>query len=387
MTGCSTVVDPDRSLTGADGPAGLYVHTPFCASKCAYCDFYSDFPDRIDEYVAAVVTEAGRRAGRFGRFGTLYLGGGTPSLLPLPALARLVEGLGGVCPLDPGAEVTLEANPDDVTPDRCRAWRHLGFNRLSLGVQALDDRWLRLLGRRHDAASAVEAADAARRAGFDNLGLDLIWGLPGQDEGAWVATLERAAALGPRHLSCYQLTLEPHVPMAARVAAREWVLPDEERSRRLFERTVTTLARLGFVQYEVSNYAVDHGHRSRHNRLYWDHTPYLGLGPSAHAFDGATRSWNVADTGRYIDALAGGGDPTAGSERLSHEQRLLEQLMLGFRTTDGVSLQTLDGCGPDSARVVDDLVAEGLVVLRNGRAVPTLAGLAVADSLPLRFQI
>lgn len=361
--------------------AGLYVHVPFCHRKCGYCDFFSVEPAGVDDYVAAVLAEARLHAPSFGRFQTLYVGGGTPSLLSDASLSRLVEGLRETVDLDVGAEVTLEANPDDVTPAAARHWRACGFDRLSLGIQALRDDLLRWLGRRHDADQALRAIATSRDAGFDDVGLDLIWGLPGQSSDAWKATLERIVREQPEHLSCYQLTLEPHTPLG-RTPGLD--LPDEERARRLFVTTSQLLSSHGFEHYEVSSFA--RASRSRHNQLYWTHVPYLGLGPSAHSFDGRHRWWNVASVGRYAAQTLGSAPPIAGAECLDDEQLALESLMLGIRTADGVSLDVLRRF-TDWERTVETLEDERLVVVDGARLRPTLEGLLLADGIPLRFGV
>jgi len=361
--------------------AGLYVHVPFCSRKCGYCDFFSVEPTALDEYVEAVLTEARMRAPEFGRFQTLYVGGGTPSLLPQSTLQRLVQGLREIVELAPDAEMTLEANPDDVSPEAARVWLSLGFDRLSLGVQSLRDGVLRWLGRRHDAAQALRAIATVRDAGLANVGLDLIWGLPGQTADDWTATLERAVSERPQHLSCYQLTLEPHTPLG-RAGGSD--LPGEERSRQLFELTSRVLRGHGFEHYEISNFA--RGPRSRHNQLYWTHAPYLGLGPAAHSFDGRHRWWNVASVPRYTTLTRVARAPTAGSEELDEVQLALEALMLGMRTADGVPIEVVRRF-VGWEQTLDLLEAEGLVRVDGERLRPTLSGLAVADGIPLRFGL
>ena len=359
--------------------AGLYVHVPFCYRKCGYCDFFSVEPDGVDEYVDAVLAEARMRAPTFGRFQTLYLGGGTPSVLPRASLQRLAEGLRETCELAPDAEVTLEANPDDVTPEAARHWRSLGFDRLSLGVQSLQDDVLRWLGRRHDAGQALRAIGSIRDAGFANLGLDLIWGIPGQSADGWTATLERAVAERPEHLSCYQLTLEPHTPLGR---SEDGHLPGEERARQQFVSTSQQLRESGFEHYEVSNFA--RGSRSRHNHLCWTHVPYLGLGPSAHSFDGRRRWWNVSSVPRYTARVLGDVSPASGSEQLDDHQLGLEALMLGLRTSDGVSMDVVRRF-TEWEQTVGALQEEGLVEVDGAFLRPTLEGLLLADGIPLRF--
>ena len=295
-------------------------------------------------------------------------------------LAALLEMLLDTFPLEAGAEITVEANPNDLDDGRLRVLRSLGVNRLSLGVQSLADRDLRWLGRAHTVRQALEALDRARAHGFTNVGIDLLYGIPGQDESAWAEVLEAVTALRPEHLSCYQLTPEPHTPLGARVAAGELSLPGEEASAALFDRTDRTLVEAGYLHYEISNFAREPGFVSGHNRKYWRRVPYLGLGPSAHSFDGGHRWWNVRDLDGYNKALAAGALPVEASERLSDEQIALEELALSLRTREGVPL-TLLGRFPRAARVVPALVREGVLALVDGRIAPTSRGMRVADRL------
>ena len=363
------------------GPApGLYIHAPFCITRCPYCDFYSTTdPGRISRWVTGVLAEADRHAGRWQTFDSLYLGGGTPSSLPTANLHALIDGLRRRLPMASGIQATLEVNPDDVTPRRAATWRALGFDRVSVGVQSLDDRMLRFLGRRHDTATALRALESLRAAGFPEPGLDLIFGLPGLDDDLWVESLDRALELGPGHLSCYELTVEPGTALGRRVARGEVSAPDGETVRRQFLRAHERLTAAGFDHYEVSNYARGPAHRSRHNGKYWRHVPYLGLGPAAHCFDGRRRWWNHRSLSRWEAALAEGRDPAEGRERLTADQLRMEALMLGMRTSDGIPRETP---GVEAAALAL-LQAEGLVTEAGGRIRPTALGMLLADGIPL----
>jgi oxygen-independent coproporphyrinogen III oxidase len=364
--------------------SGLYVHVPFCRSKCAYCDFYSvTDPALIPAWLKAVGQEISLYAGEFPAFDTLYLGGGTPSLLSESELAALMETSLHRVSLAPDREITLEANPDDLTPEKLQAYRCLGVTRLSLGVQSFDDADLRFLGRRHTAGQSWEAARLAREAGFVNLSLDLIYGLPGQSLADWERHLAAALAFEPEHLSCYQLTVEPGTELARRQGGQ--ALMGEEGERELFLFTSAYLTGQGYWHYEISNFARGETQVSRHNLKYWQRAPYLGLGPTAHSFDGVQRWWNHRDLGRYCQALAAGAAPVAGRETLSEDQARLEQLYLGFRTVSGVDLKAMAGCG-NAPAMFADLQRQGLVQLKDGRAVPTVQGFLLADRLPLLFE-
>ena len=395
---------------------GLYIHIPFCKSKCPYCDFYSiTSPDLIPAYLNALDKEAqiyhaemplnggtgvspvqaqakacGYQNAASPSFDSLYLGGGTPSWLGEAHLAELLKNLRRHFSFSPDSEITLEANPDDLTAEKLRLFRDLGVNRLSLGAQSFDEAELRFLGRRHTARQTVAALDLIRAAGFANLGLDLIYGLPGQTLDAWLHTLETALRFAPEHLSCYQLTLAAgetpalRTPLARRAARGEFSLPDEEAQRQFFLLTARFLQERGYIHYEVANFARAETCVCRHNRKYWTHVPYLGLGPAAHSFHGNRRWWNHRALQDYRAALEAGEPPVAGAETLTPAQLRLETLYLGFRTREGVGLATLQE-QPGWQTILAELTQAGLLEVHHDRVVATPQGLVVADRLPLRF--
>ena len=392
----------------AGSAPGLYLHVPFCSAICPYCDFSvlkAGLPAR-QRFALRLLDEAALAAPAWldpRPFDTVYFGGGTPSLLPVDDLARVVAACRRYLPLAPEAWVFLEANPEDVTAEGCAAWRDLGVRTLSLGVQSFSDEALRFLGRRHTAEQARRAVETALAAGFATVSVDLIFGLPGQPAEAWRADLEAATGLGPQHLSCYQLTVHPRTRFG--VAARRGQLAElpEEQQAALFELTHRFLAQAGWPAYEVSNFARGPEHQSRHNRKYWDHTPYLGLGPSAHSFAApqtgraARRWWNELRTPRWEERIAAGQRPVEGEERLDARALAVEALMLGLRTTAGIDLPAfarrhgLDLLAANAA-LVARLESERKLELRpeaDGglRLVPTLAGLAVADGLAAAFAL
>ncbi len=321
---------------------GLYVHVPFCRTKCPYCAFAST-TDRgaIPRWLAAIGREAERRASRLTGFDTLYIGGGTPSSLPDETLPELLSTLDHALTLADGREVTVEVNPGDLEPGRATRLRSLEVNRISLGIQSLDDGELGMLGRRHDARQAREAFGTLRAAGFTNLSIDIIGGLPGQDVASRLASMREAVALGPDHLSCYELTIEEGTPLSRSVARGEVELPDEDCLTDGAMAVAELLAEHGYVQYEVSSYARDAAHRCQHNLKYWRHVPYVGLGPAAHSFDGAERWWNYRAVGPYADRLLQGSSAVEGRDPLSEEQLRVERLGLGLRTTDGIVVTDL----------------------------------------------
>ncbi len=374
---------------------GLYLHVPFCSAICPYCDFAVLVApeERRRRFADLLIAESAQAAADgFEGFDTLYLGGGTPSLLEPDDLARLLEGVRRNLPIEDRAQISLEANPEDVTRERLAAWRELGVQVVSLGVQSFDAGELAFLGRRHTAEQSRASLELTLAAGFDTVSADLIYGLPEQSAGAWRRNLEAAIALGPDHLSCYQLTLHRKTRFGALHARGELAEFPEEAQAELFLLTHRFLGERGFPGYEVSSFAAALEHRSRHNMKYWDHTPYLGLGPSAHSFDGRTRWWNVRKLASYERRLAAGERPREESEELSREALILERLMLGFRTCEGVDLERLrrrhglDLRARNGERI-ERLAAEGLLIDAGSSLRPTLSGLAVADSLAAAFEI
>jgi oxygen-independent coproporphyrinogen-3 oxidase len=314
------------------------------------------------------------------------MGGGTPSLLGSGEFERLAGSLREAVRFEDGFEFTIEANPDDLDDGKLALYRSAGVNRLSIGVQSFDDGELRLLGRRHDAGTACRAIEAARRAGFDNIGVDLIFAIPGQTKEALCASIERALEFDPEHISCYELTLDAESHLARAIERGDVVRLEETVGRDLFLMISDLLSERGYEHYEVSNYARGEENRSRHNSRYWDHTPYLGLGPSAHSFSGGERWWNVDDTARYCGLLDRREPAVAGRETLSESQLLLERLYFGFRTSDGFPLDLLDEL-PSGQEMLAELERDELVRIEKGRVVPTLRGYLLSDRLPLLFSM
>jgi oxygen-independent coproporphyrinogen-3 oxidase len=381
-----TVIKPGAPL------AGLYVHVPFCTSVCPYCDFAVTIAgeERREAYVEGVIREAALHAGLGLEFDTVYLGGGTPSSLRPDQLRRVLDGLGRELRVAPQARLHLEVNPEDVCEASAEAWQELGVAFVSLGAQALDDASLRALGRRHSAAEARAATRLLTAAGFGTVSIDLIFARPGQTAASWRAELEQAAELGVHHLSCYQLTFHDETVLGRRLRRGELAAPSEDSQAELFFATHETLAAAGLPAYEVSNFAAGPEHRSRHNRKYWRHLPYLGLGPSAHSFAGGRRWWNRRKLRLWQAAVDGGLSPVEAWEEPDRDELLLEKLMLGLRTTDGVDLEELrshDGVDlvADNREIIERWCASGHLRAGDGRLRPTLRGLAVADAIAVSF--
>lgn len=400
---------PQRTrASGHVSNPGLYVHVPFCRSKCGYCGFYSVVaPDWEPRWLAALAREARHYAGQWPEFDTCYVGGGTPSVVESVTLSRLVQVLERTFDLHPKAERTLEVNPADVTVERARAWRDLGFNRVSLGVQSFRAQELEWLGRRHDPEQAVAAVHWLRSAGFDNLGLDLVQGLPGQSLDQRLRSLEHALAFDPEHLSCYELTLEADTPLAAEAATGRWQWPDSDTAADAWLANSERLQERGYLHYEVSNFARTEQHRSLHNIKYWRLVPYLGLGPAAHSFAQGRRWSNVRSLSGYCEALESSARPhltglgtdlvrgrgsyrppqvtgklaMASEEYLTDEQLRWERVAMGLRTSDGIALQELQGTEDAIHSRTADLVERGLVRWAHDRLVATQPGLLLADAL------
>ncbi len=355
----------------------LYIHIPFCVRKCAYCDFTSfpDKTDRIPDYLHRLEHEMDEAVSRFGDLvvDTLFIGGGTPSLLGGDDMKRLMDAAAKRFSIAPDAEITCEANPGTLDPEKLRAYKSAGINRLSIGVQAFDDRLLKALGRIHTRDEAIRAVLMAREAGFDNLSVDLMYALPGQSLEDWQNTLETAVGLPLRHISSYSLIVEDGTSMKALVDAKKAVLPDEETVVGMQHTAEAFLKDYGFERYEISNYAQS-GYESRHNMIYWTRGDYLGLGCAAHSLMDGTRFANTASLEDYLAGKA--GDPP---EVLTASDVYIERIMLGLRTKYGVPAEILP------KKTLDRLVRGGLMTAENGRACVTQAGGDVLNAIILEL--
>lgn len=369
--------------------AGLYIHIPFCLRKCAYCNFYSvESVDRIPDYLKALKKEMVCYRDFFSEFDTIYLGGGTPSLLAPQHMEYIFSSIHRTYKISSNAEITIEMNPGDMSLDFLKTLRHIGVGRINIGVQSFDDRLLGCLGRRHTAREAVRATECVRQAGFDNWGIDLIYGIRGQSKKQWEKDLVKAMACSPPHLSCYQLSLDSQTPLYRLYASQGWPVPCEKTQQEFFFTTSQKLQEEGYLHYEVSNFAKNEYFQSKHNWKYWRHAPYLGLGSSAHSYLEKKRWWNKADLDAYLRDLSEGKMPVADSEMLNTEKLELETLFLGFRTREGVDLQGYQkNFGYDlleeKKTVISLLMKKNLLTIDKGFIRPTLAGMAVADSLAL----
>lgn len=387
-------------MTLSGSAPGLYLHVPFCSAICPYCDFavLTGGPERrarfTEHLIAEIAMWAADPAGLepFRGIDTIYFGGGTPSALSPEQLGRIVSTAKASLPISQDPWIFLEANPEDVTPESVRAWSDLGVRTLSLGIQSFDANALAFLGRRHSPEQAMRSVRIAREAGVHTVALDLIYGLPGQTAEDWRRTLETAVSLQPDHISCYQLTIHEGTPFGFRLERGKLAEAPEETQAELFLLTHSFLRDAGWPGYEVSNFARSPGHWSRHNRKYWDHTPYLGLGPSAHSYAGTRRWWNERKINPYEARIDAGERPVADSEELNPGDLALEALMLGIRTSDGIDLERFrQRYGVDLLEAnrerLERLGEQGLLRMEAGRIVLTLEGLAIADSLARHFEV
>ncbi len=378
----------------------FYIHVPFCIHKCPYCDFYSTTDlSLIPGYTAGLEKEIRlKSAGRStpcraepggGQADTVYFGGGTPSLLDPNAVERILSVMDSCFHLGEACEITVEVNPGTVGPAYLSALKQAGVNRINIGVQSFDDAKLRFLGRIHRSGEAEKALEMAEKAGFDHIGIDLIYALPDEDANGWRADLAQALAHDPAHISCYMLTVEKGTPMYRRMENTTIDFPDSEKRGRLFVAASEILTGRGYLHYEVSNFARKPESCSRHNSRYWRYAPYDGFGPAAHAFDGEKRHWNLADTGKYVESLRENRLPPAGEETLTAAMKMTEMLMLGLRTADGIDIDRFNNrfgvdFGSFFRPVPERLARQGLGIERQGRFCLTLAGMACLDSiLPL----
>lgn len=367
--------------------AGIYIHIPFCKTRCIYCDFYSTTRSELKErYVRALCRELEMRREylRGEPIETIYLGGGTPSQLDEGDFLRIFETIRTVYGMEHCLEITLEANPDDLTETYVAMLRRLPFNRISMGIQTFDDATLKLLNRRHNAAQAIEAVRRCRRAGFANISIDLIYGLPGETDERWKQDLQQAVALNVEHISAYHLTYEEGTRLYELLQARRIREVDEESSVRFFSTLMDTLTDAGYEHYEISNFCRP-GMHSRHNTSYWKGIPYLGCGASAHSFDRRTREWNVASIDEYIRALED-GYRLYETEPRDPDTAYNECVMTSLRTRQGLSLEEVEKeYGTVLRQYCTDMaqpyLKDGKLEMRDGRLRLTRDGIFVSDGI------
>ncbi len=377
-------------------PAGIYIHVPFCTQKCPYCDFYSITDQSLQNaFIRALIGEMDMNAGVSLRFDSLYIGGGTPSVLAEGFIGQIVETAFDTFDILSNAEITLEVNPGTVTEKTLRDYRLTGVNRLNIGCQSFQTKNLTFLGRAHTVKDACMAVKWGRSAGFDNIGLDMIYGIPGQTISSWKNDLQKAVSYAPEHLSCYMLTYAPETPMESdRKQGRLSPMPDRQVGD-LFRATIAYLTERGYEQYEISNFArirsdTSNGNRSRHNRKYWTYVPYIGLGPSAHAFIPPLRRWNHRNVARYIRDIDRGKPPIQGKERLNRQQCIIEAIYLGLRQTQGIDIEDFERrfnltFQETFSSVLSNLEKEGHIQLDPKTCALTQKGMLFLDSIASMF--
>ena len=376
----------------SDQFGGLYVHIPYCVRKCPYCDFYSSAdPSSVPAFLECLAFEIEMVGGIDLVFDTLYFGGGTPSILEPEAIARIIETIHRHFHFRDDVETTLEVNPGTVAREALAQYRRAGVNRLNIGVQSFNGANLEFLGRIHSREEAASAIEWARQVGYDNIGIDLIYGLPGQDKKTWLGDLNRAVEADVEHMSCYILTCESETPLGRDVNAGRIKMPEDGVVRELFDLTIEFLTTHGFRQYEISNFArqTEDGcdaHYSRHNQKYWSFAPYIGLGPSAHTFLSPQRRWNHRSIEKYVNQITAGKLPIAGKETLTREQMMMEAIYLGLRTTRGIDLEDFD-CRFETRfedvfkSKISEFKKDGLLELTDTRCALTPKGMAYHDSI------
>ena len=366
-------------------PYGLYIHLPFCRSKCPYCNFKSitGREDIIDSYTDAAAFEIKHRSiGIFsGAPQTVYIGGGTPSLVPAHAIKKIIQNTS----IDSICEFTVEANPESITGQWLDGILEAGANRISIGVQSLDDGILRNLGRLHNTKQAVSAVESSRKAGFTGISVDLMFGVPGQTMSLWKRTLEGILELQPEHISGYSLSVEEDTIFYRMKHDEGLDIPKPGKTADMYGVMNEMLENEGLLRYEISNFARP-GHECKHNMRYWNFTPYLGIGSSAHTFDGNIRSWNEPDAVKYIKNCFGRNESITGNEVINTQKRAIETVMLSLRTVNGLDILEIEGLSSETLKALTNKLAtfteSGFLITNNdGRVVLTDKGIVLADEI------
>lgn len=366
--------------------AGIYIHIPFCRKACHYCNFhFSVSQNMLPQMMNAICREAELRNNYLHEaIETIYFGGGTPSLVTIDDLQFTIEKLRTLFNVDTNAEITLEANPDDITIEKLNAWKDIGITRLSIGIQSFFDDDLQWMNRAHNAGQARKSIELAMQAGFNNITIDLIYGTPHLSDEDWLQNLETALQLNVPHLSCYALTVEPNTALQKMIAQHKKEDVDAEKQSRQFELLMQWSAANGYEHYEISNFAKA-GFRSRHNSSYWQGKPYLGLGPSAHSYNGLSRQWNIANNALYIKSIEQNIVPFE-KEELTSTQKINEYLMTGLRTAEGVALDHLKRIAGEQTTTfiyhdAQKFIQQDLMQLSNKALVLTNKGKLFADGI------
>jgi oxygen-independent coproporphyrinogen-3 oxidase len=373
--------------------AGLYIHVPFCRKLCRYCDFYSEIagPGDIDEFLGALAIESSLEAsGPFGEFvyDSVYIGGGTPSMLGSEQIEKLFSAMASFAVAD-AAEITIECNPSSLSPMLLRTYHKLGINRISLGVQSFNDKHLERLGRIHSSKEAIGSFHLIREAGFENISIDLIYGLPAQTLSEWIDDLKQAIDLGPEHISAYNLIIEPETPFGQLYAKGRLRLPSDETQNLMYGALDVHLSKAGYDRYELSNFSKP-GLECRHNVKYWHLLPYLGLGPAAVSFDGANRTRNLPALSAYVKATSVLTSPPRETEFLDANKLLSEAIMMQLRLCEGLSCNELMtrfqyDILREKKEQVEQLQRNGYIEIGNGRIRLTRQALFISDEVILKL--
>ncbi len=368
----------------------LYIHIPFCIAKCDYCDFYSiplggSGADESSKYVYALLKEMDLRRDIAGNLRTVYLGGGTPTLLSAEQVGAILSGVREIFSIAPGAEITIEANPGTVSESQLAALRETGINRVSIGMQSLSGRELCTLGRSHTAEDSFEAVSAARKAGFDNISLDLIYGIPGQNMDIWKNTMSRALELLPEHVSAYELTPEESTLLHAKLARGVYALPDESVVIEMYYAAIEKMKAHGYRHYEISNFA-KRGYESVHNLNYWDRGEYLGVGAGAHSFFKGKRTGSIPDLARYMESINSSVMPVDEEIAVTEQDEFNEMIFLGLRKTEGIDMRLI----PDKEwllrnKAVDALRRHGLIEIEDRYLRLTGKGLVMSTEVMVQI--
>lgn len=374
--------------------SGLYVHVPFCEKFCLYCDFYSIIPQagQVDLYIDAIGAESSNRVKEeFGQFiyDSVFLGGGTPSLLNERQIKLLFQHLRNNFEISPLSEITIECNPSSVAQDLLACYRAAGINRISLGIQSFNDDYLKKLGRLHNAHGAIESFRLIKAGGFDNISIDIIYGLPNQTLREWEVDLGQAIALGPEHISAYNLIIEPQTAFGELFTKGRLRLPSDETQETMYAHLNEQLTNAGYIRYEISNFAKP-GYECLHNLKYWHLEPYLGLGPAAVSFDGKIRTRNMSVLQDYIDSLHESHLPPSEIETLDSDKLREEYIMMSLRLNEGLSLDELKGrFGYDILRekggVINSLIKIGYIIRDNERIRLTPRALFISDEIIVKL--
>jgi oxygen-independent coproporphyrinogen-3 oxidase len=352
-----------------DQMAGIYIHIPFCRKACHYCNFhFSTSLGKAETVVTNIIKEISLRSSEINEaVQTIYFGGGTPSILAPEAINKMMDAIKSDYAISSDPEITLEANPDDITAEKARAWKQMGINRFSIGVQSFADENLQWMNRAHDASQSIQCIQTIREAGFDNFSIDLIYGTPGQTQEGWIKDLEKAIEMKIPHLSCYALTVEEGTALHHMIGSgkKEKISADEQAER--FEALVQLSSLAGYSHYEISNLALP-GKESKHNSAYWEGKPYLGFGPSAHSFSGTKRSWNIADNLKYSQSIEAGILPQE-EETLREIDQLNEYIMTSLRSIKGMQKETIKTrWGNDKLLIISTAIEQ---FIRSGKIMST----------------